>query len=290
MKMHNLLRLLLLFFMVLLISGCAMKWRPDWQEQAENKPSDITSKMSAEAEKNLTRVADEASLRDSIKAFEKVIEINPGDYHALTMLSTQYILLGTAYTDKRSEKSKHFLQAMIYAERAMYTNAGFRSLIKQDKKPWEALPPLTGREAEAMFFWVTALQYEFKEGMTLPQKIINIEWLHRSLLFLDHIEKVAPEFGDGGVEFAKVICYYALPGFKGGDKKKGDEYMLEAVQKGEKRLLPRWARGKYYYPIKGDKDKALEDLQWVASQDPDLYEDLYPWRVHFQEDAQLLIK
>ena len=141
MKMHNTLRLIMLFVLVLLISGCAMKWRPDWQEQAEDKPSDITTKMSAEAEKTLEAVADDASLRDSINTFEKIIEINPGDYHALTMLSTQHILLGTAYTDKRSEKSKHFLQAMVYAERAMYTNAGFRSLIKQGKKSWEALPP-----------------------------------------------------------------------------------------------------------------------------------------------------
>ena len=283
-------KFLVLFFLVFLISGCAMKWSPDWQEQVEDKPTDISARLSAEAEKNIEAVYDENSLRTSIESFEKVIEHNPGDYHALAMLSTQYILLGTAYTENRSEKSKHFLQAMVYSERAMYTNDGFRILIKQGKKPWEAIAPLTAREAEAMFFWVTALQYEFKEGMTLPQKIANINWLQRALLFLDHIEKVAPEFGGGGVEFAKVICYYALPGFKGGDKKKGDEYMLKAVQRGKKRLLPRWARGKYYYPIKGEKDKASEDLQWVASQDSSQYADIYPWRIHFQDDARQLLE
>ncbi|MBU0480016.1 MAG: hypothetical protein KKG47_02825 [Proteobacteria bacterium] len=238
----------------------------------------------------MEKADDETSLRTSIKAFEKIVEENSGDYDALKMLSTQTILLGTAYTEGRRQKSDLFRQAMVYAEKAMYTNSDFRALINEGKKPWEAIGPLTAREAEAMFFWVTALQYEFKEGMSLPGKIVNLEWLHRALVVLDHLEQVAPEFGNGGVEFAKVICYYALPKFKGGSKSKGDYYMNMAVQKGEKRLLSRWARGKYYYPILGEEEKAREDLEWVARQEIDKFEDLYPWRVHFQEDAQLLLK
>jgi hypothetical protein len=87
-----------------------------------------------------------------------------------------------------------------------------------------------------------------------------------------------------------VICYYVLPKSKGGSKSKGDAYMEVAVEKGEKRLLPRWARGKYYYPIKGEKELARQDLEWVASRKLENFEDLYPWRVHFRDDARQLLE
>lgn len=280
----------ILSFLILTVNGCAMKWSQSWQGQTENQPTSRSLELSEEARKILQTADDEENLRASISAFEKVIVENPGDYYGLQMLSTQYILLGTAYTSDRHEKSDYFHRAMVYAERAMFTNDNFRLRINSGLKPWEAAVFLTADEVEAMFFWVTALQYEFKEGMTLPAKIININWLHRALLFLDRIEEVDPQFGEGGVEFAKVICYYALPKSKGGSKSKGDTYMTRAVERSEKRLLPRWARGKYYYPIKGESEKSRIDLEWVADRDLDNFEDLYPWRVHFLEDARLLIR
>ncbi len=288
--MKNPLTALLLFSLIVPINGCAMKWTPSWQDEGMDRQlTERSAALSEKAGKLFLAADDEKSLRASIEAHEKVIDGNPGDYYGLKMLSTQYILLGTGYTGKRSEKSEYFHRAMVFAERAMYTNDHFRTLVDTGMKPWEAAPALTAAEAEAMFFWVTALQYEFKEGMTLAGKIVNINWMQRAQLFLDHIEQVDPEFGGGAVEFARVICYYVLPKSKGGSKSKGDAYMQMAVAKGEKRLLPRWARGKYYYPIKGETEKAFRDMAWVASRDFNKFEDLYPWRVHFQEDARRLL-
>lgn len=119
--------------------------------------------------------------------------------------------------------------------------------------------------------------------------IINIVWLQRALVFLDRIETVAPGFGGGSVELGKAICYLALPEFSGGSKQKGDEYMQKAIVKGDKWLLPRWARGKYYYPIQGDVEKSRLDLAWVASQPLEKYEDAYPWRVHFRNNAREIL-
>jgi hypothetical protein len=114
--------------------------------------------------------------------------------------------------------------------------------------------------------------------------------MQKGLSYLNRIEKIDPEFGGGGVQFCKVICYYALPEFKGGSPKKGDDYMRKAVAKDTHWLLPRWARGKYYYVIKNEPEKSHRDLQWVAKQDLSMYRDPYPWRVHFQKDAQELLK
>lgn len=281
---------ILIFALVSLISGCAMKWQPSWQPGISDNPTPRSASLFSEAQKAFNRASDEESLRESIQSFEKTLIENPGDYQALKLLSTQYILLGTAYTDSRQQKSQHFRQAMTYAERAMYSNPDFRKRADAGNAPWEAAETLSAREVEAMFFWVTALQYEFKEGMSLPGKIININWLQHALVFLDRIEEVSPEFGDGAVEFAKVICYYALPKSKGGSKSLGDDYMRKAMDRGERWLFSRWARGKYYYPIQGENDKARQDLMWVANQDIGLFDDPYPWRVHFQENARQLLR
>lgn len=276
---------------VILLESCSLKLKPVWREAGLDKPTTESRRRLKDA-KDLFAVAGDAnSLKISIAAFESVLDVNPGDYEALALLSTQNILLGTAYTKNRQDKSDLFLKAMKYAELAMYTNSEFKDRVVNGEFPWDATDALGLKEISAMYFWVIALQYQFNEVMSLPEKIGSVNWLQKGLVLLNQIEKMDPEFGGGGVEFCKVICFYALPKFKGGSIEKGDEYMRKAVAKGNNWLLPRWARGKYYYVINNEPEKSRRDLQWVANQDLSNFQDPYPWRVHFQNNAKdLLIK
>lgn len=277
--------LFVLLFLITL-SGCSMRWTPGWQNARDDVPTVNSVALFEKAQVLFSQAEDRESLLSSIKAYEQASEMNPGDYKTLSALSTQYILLGTAYTEERSEKSKNFHLAMHYAELAMYTNPEFKAKVSGGVTLWDAADTLNKEQAEAMFFWVTALQYEFKEGMTLPGKIVNVNWMQRGLIFLDRVEQVDPDFGGGAVEFAKVICYYVLPSWKGGSEEKGDAYMVRSIEKADDWLLPRWARGKYYYAVKGEDEKAREDLEWVAAQDLSQYKDPLPWKIHFQQDAK----
>jgi len=218
-------------------------------------------------------------------AYRAVLKADPGNCEALTDLANQYILLGTAYTRERSQKSRLFQKAMQYCELAMYTNPAFRREADLGKKPWEAADSLLAEDAPAMFFWVTALQFEFKEVMTLPSKMINVGWMQYGIIFLDRIKKVAPDFGHGAVEFAYTICYCALPSRQGGDDLKCRQYMSDAVNQSSGYLLARWGRGKYFHQLKGDITSSRQDLQWVVEQDIAAAKDVYPWRVYFKEDA-----
>ena len=282
-------RLLAALFMLIwlfILSGCGMKWSPRWQDAAVDQPTEQSEALVQKAQLLFDQAKDRASLLVSIAAHEKALTLNPGDYATLAALSTQYVLLGAAYTEDRAEKSKHFLQAMAYAELGMYTNADFKEKVAGGSAFWDAADVLEKEQIEAMFFWVTALQYEFKEGMTLPGKIVNVNWMQRGLIFLDRVEQVDPDLGGGSVEFAKGICYYVLPGWKGGSEEKGDEAMARSIARSDGWLLPRWARGKYYYPMKGEDDKSREDLEWVASRNLAEFKDPLPWKVHFQDDAR----
>ena len=146
-------------------------------------------------------------------AFRDVLQADPGNREAYTYLCNQYILLGTAYTAKRSEKSVYYNQAMMNCELAMYTNPLFRQEVDNGSRPWEAAQTLEAKDAPAVLFWVTALQYEFMEAMFLPSKKVNVRWMQYTLVFLDRVREVAPLYGNGAVELAYTVSYCVLPGF-----------------------------------------------------------------------------
>ncbi len=273
-----------------LLAGCALRWQPAVAVEAPVKPDPAAATLREQADRCFERSATQTEVATCLALYEEVLEKKPDDYPALIRASTLHILIGTAFTSKSSRKTDHFMRAMHYAELAMYTNPRFQRRVEAGEKPWEAVDELGRDEIEAIFFWVTALQYEFKEGMSLPSKVVNVGWLERALVMLEHVEALDPEFGGGGVEFAKVICYYALPASRGGSKETGDRLMAQAVAKGSNWLLPRWARGKYYHEINGNRQARQNDLEWVASRPVDAFEDPYPWRVHFRDNARDLLR
>lgn len=273
----------------LLLSGCSVKThQPVWPMEMQPTASTHAAQLLLDtAMAKFNSAASSEDVLDSMDAFRDVLQADPGNREAYTYLCNQYILLGTAYTAKRREKSAYYNQAMMNCELAMYTNPLFRQEVDNGSRPWEAAHTLEAKEAPAMLFWVTALQYEFKEAMPLPSKMVNVRWMQYALVFLDRIRKVAPLYGNGAVELAYTVSYCVLPGFFGGDRQECYRYMDKTVDKSDGFLLGRWARGRFFYQVTGDRDAARRDLQWVVEQDATQYNDALPWRVHFQQDAAL---
>ncbi|MCG8550883.1 MAG: hypothetical protein MI799_10825 [Desulfobacterales bacterium] len=278
--------LTLLIFLVML-PGCAKKhWESSWHDAKFITAPAPTGRLYAQARAKIGQASDQQGVESAMDALQQVLAADPFHKKALAYLGNLHILLGTAYTVDRKEKISHFRQAQKYCERSMYVNPQFKAAADAGKKPWEAAPTLRAEDAPAMLFWVIALQYEFKEGMTMPDKIINVGWMKRGIVFLDQIVRVAPEFGNGTVEFAYSICYGVLPFFLGGDTHIAKAYMKKAVDRGKGYLLPRWGRGKYFHQVTGDMESARQDLNWVAGQNIEEVKDPYPWRVHFINDAR----
>ncbi|MDJ0624525.1 MAG: hypothetical protein QNJ17_16290 [Desulfocapsaceae bacterium] len=281
---------IVLFCIFPLLPGCSLKiHQPVQSEIIDTNPSPESTRLLEVARDKFYTVDSREELLDSMQAFRNVLKIDPGNREAWSYICNQYILLGAAYTAERSLKRQYYREAMQSCELAMYTHEQFRQEMARGSKPWEAAHTLEAEDAPAMLFWVTALQYEFKEAMTLPSKIVNIRWLQHALVFLDRIEEVAPEFGNGAVEMAYSVCYCVLPGFYGGDEEKCYGYMEEAVSENDGYLLAKWGRGRYFHQVTGDTESAFRDLRWVAGQDLDLYNDPYPWKVYFQSDAKAVL-
>jgi hypothetical protein len=273
------------------LSACTIKqYQPAWQEPEQTATGQEAKPSFDEIRKNLEKTASPEDIRTAISALQRVVAGAPEHRTALALLGNLHILLGTAYSIDNKEKAAHFRLAMHFCEMAMYVNHHFRAVVLAGEKPWEAAGTLQADDAPAMLFWVTALQYEFKEVMTLAEKIVNVGWLRHTITFLDRITETAPDFGGGAVEFAYAISYSALPYVLGGDSRMGLAYLEKSLAKGQGYLLPTWGRGKYFHQVTGDFRTARQDLRWVSEQNFEDYKDFYPWRIHFITDAALQLK
>ncbi len=271
-----------------MLAGC-VSWQPDWDRSfapaAETDPAPLLDK----AERLSLTAGSRPELLSVIAAYESVLAVDASNFTALTNLGHLYILLGAAYTETRKEKVHHFETARRYNEWAMYTNAEFRTRMNLGEKPWDACDVLSQREVPAMFYWVTAVLYHFKEGMSLTGKVANRQWIEWCGIFLHRIEEIDPTWGGGGVQFSLAIFYGALPKQLGGDRELSDAYLARSVEIGPEWLLNRWGRAKYFHVRDKNRTGFEEDLQWVIAQDIHSAGGVYPWKVYFQRDARELL-
>ncbi|KPJ76664.1 MAG: hypothetical protein AMJ54_10725 [Deltaproteobacteria bacterium SG8_13] len=270
------------------VSGC-VSWQPDWHRSADAVADTDPSPLLETAERLSLTAGSRPELLATIAAYESVLAVDSSHFTALTSLGHLYILLGAAYTENRTEKVRHYQTARRYNEWAMYTNSEFRARMGEGRKPWEASDALSLREVPAMFYWVTAVMYHFKEGMLLPEKIVNTKWIRWCGVFLKRIEAIDPNWGGGGVQFSLAIYYGVQPKAMGGDRQLSDEYLARAVETGPHWLINRWGRAKYFHVRDRNRSGFEEDLQWVIAQDIHQAGGAYPWKIYFQQDAREML-
>ena len=273
---------------MLLINSC-VRWSSVSISETPSLPSADADRLYNQAIQ-LYNLADEADkIEQAIKAFKQVLKADPVHYDALSSIGNLHILLGDAYSSKKSKKIDHFRSALIYSELAMYTNPEFKASVDGGAPVWEAARFLTKRELNAMFYWTTALFYYYKEGLNGFEQMIEYRWVKRAKQVLDIMTDLDPEWGGGGLYFTWGIYYLSIPESVGGDRKLSAEYFQKAIDTGPDWLLNRWGRAKYYHVKMQNPMDFKEDLQWVVNQDIKLSKGPYPWKAYFMRDAQTML-
>lgn len=271
-----------------LLSGC-VSWHPEWDRSIYPVAEADAARRLEKADRLSLTAGSRPELLAAIAAYESVLEAEPANFTALTNLGHMYILLGAAYTKDRSEKIRHYQTARRYNEWAMYTHPEFQARMDCGEKPWEASGVLTRREVPPMFYWVTAVMYHFKEGMSLPEMVANVKWIQWCGIFLHRIEAIDPDWGGGGVQFSLALYYGILPKSMGGDRQRSDAYLAKSIEIGPDWLTNRWGRAKYFHVRDRNRSEFEKDLQWVLDQDVDRAGGVYAWKVYFQRDAREML-
>ncbi len=278
-----------LLLLLSLGSGCMM-WRPRWPDpQADPSTNGVPSLLRAAEQKCQVAVSAE-SVESAIAAYQGVVALDPLNFEANLALSHLHLLLGDAYVEKRSQKRECFLKAMRYAEAAMFINPEFRNRIKEGEPTWVACEALGEQERDAMFFWVNAVFYMFKEAQWAPFQALNYRWIKRAKLVMEQMTVIRPNGQDPLSDFVWGAYYLSIPVSVGGDRKKAIEYFDSAVDNAPDRLLPRWGRAKYYHAKMKNLKAFREDLEWVLAHEAEGTSDHPAWHAFFIQDARRLLE
>lgn len=287
-------RLVVFVMFSFVLAGCIhFSYRPSTYLLPSVKQYERTAieNMYAQADKYRSEAKDKESLQNLINVYEKILERDSHQLPALRNLGHLYLLMGDAYSRKKKEKQKNFTKALEHNEQFMLiSNKDFRKLVTEGKDLWEALGVLTVDEMDAMYFWSTAIFYNYKESLGFLGQVFNYRWIKRAKLVLARMTEINPDWGDGMLHFSWGCYYLSIPEFIGGDRILAQKYFNEAVAKGPNKLFLRWGRAKYFYFKTGNVRLEQNEMQWVRDQDITAYDDPKPWKIYFQNDANRLLE
>ena len=267
--------------------GC-MAWRPRWPADSPAPTADVVAVRMAEADRLAASALDRAGLEAAIAGYGEVVALAPRDAGAQVNLAHLHLLLGDGYERSRAAKSVHFQQAMEHAEAAMYANAAFRERIRAGEPTWIACTALGEADIDAMFFWVNAVFYQFKETLSAAGQAVHSRWIQRARQVMDHMASLAPE-NDFRIDFLFGAYYLSIPTAIGGDRARSAAYFNAAVESAPNMLLPRWGRAKYYHAKMGNPQEYREDLTWVITRNVEEMRDHPAWKRFFMEDARRML-
>lgn len=264
-------------------------WRPQWPDtQAGISTNDVPDLLDL-ADRKCRNAVSAESLESAIAAYQDVLALEPLNLDANVALSHLNLLLGDGYVEKRSQKRKNFLEAMRYAEAAMFSNPAFRNRVGQGEPTWVACDVLGEREMDAMFFWVNAVFYQFKEARWPPFQALNYRWIKRARRVMEHMTSLRPEGKNPLLDFVWGTYYLSIPVSVGGDREKAADYFGAAVDNAPDQLLPRWGRAKYYHVKMKNQQAFQEDMEWVLAHEGEDTADHPAWRAFFIQDARRML-
>ena len=271
-------------------SGCAStQWTAGWTQVPATSGQPAPAEAVAVARQLGDAVDSPETARAAISAWETVANANPGDAEAWTEVASLRLLEGAAYRDRSGDRLVCYIASLQACEHAMATNPEYLKRVQAGQNTWQAAAALGRREMRAMHFWATGVFYIFRDCLGLFGRIANVAKMDGAKAMLQHIDAIDPSWEDYTTTFSWGIYYLAMPSSLGGDKARAGEYFDRAVTLGEHRLLPRWGRGKYFYPAVGKASAARADLEAVVRRDLDRLEGNRSWNRYFKTDATRLL-
>ncbi len=262
-----------------------------WKHLSEKKNSENVEALTAEAMQAEKTAASRDDVLNIISMYQKVEQSDPENYFALWKTGNYYLLLGAAHALNKTDRKKHYREAISYCEKAMYTNPEFKEAVNSEKVITEAARRLTINEIDAMGYWYTARFYYFKDCLSPLGRAMNTKIVIENNKMIELIDKLDSNWAGGGNYFSRALYYIALPERFGGSKEKAEQEFATAVQVGgEDYIVNRWGRAKYLWSITGNRQGYKSDLKWVIEQDPGKGKNPHAWNVYFQNDAKKMLE
>ncbi len=285
--------LVLLAMVALGLGGCttprSASWAPGWVGPAAGERRLVAAEERAEARRLGDAIDSPDSAAKAIRAWEAIAAAQPDEPEAWVELGCLRLLEGAAYRQGSRERLRCYVAGIQACERAMATNPEFLRRVQAGEPAWQAAAALGPREMGAMHFWSTGIFYIFRDCLGLFGRIANVGKMEAAKTMLQHMDAIDPAWEEHTTTFSWGIYYLAMPAARGGDKARARECFDRAVALGANRALPRWGRGKYFYPAVGERAAGRADLMAVAERDLEALGGNKSWNRYFKAEAARLL-
>jgi hypothetical protein len=280
----------LLALFALGFSGCATtQWAPGWTQSSVSDGRPAPADARAVARRLGDSVDSPETAHAAIRAWETVATAQPTEPEAWIEIASLRLLEGAAYRHRAGDRLVCYIAALQACERAMATNPEYLRRVQAGQNAWEATAALGPREMGAMHFWSTGVFYIFRDCLGLAGRIASVAKMDGAKAMLQRMDAIDPTWEEYTTTFSWGIYYLAMPSSRGGDRVRAREFFDRAVALGEHRLLPRWGRGKYFYPAVGETRAARADLEAVVARDIDGLGGNRSWNRYFKSEATRLL-
>jgi tetratricopeptide (TPR) repeat protein len=269
----------------------SMSWKSGWLQFEEPSMQGDVSELLQKANHLIQSADTKEELLKLIDTYEKALKIEPKNRESLAGAALYSFLMAVAYSDTKDEKRSYSLKTIKHNEQLMYLNYKFANLVDKGESLWEASRVLSKNEIDALFFYYFGIGTLWRECLSVPEKIINLNWTSRMKKILKAMMEIDPTWEGGSLYYAWANYYAAAPRIAGGDVKKAEEYYKKAIELGPEMLNFRRTRALLLHTKNKDRAAFEKDLNWVLSQDPNKVRRYftYPFSVFVQRDARYML-
>lgn len=128
------------FIIILLVTSILFPAKLAAEQDSQERLEKLIEKADKAAEKARFETRTETQLREALKIYERVLDLDPDNTHSLNRLSSGYYALAEAYLGYDEKREKGYQKGFDYGVRSLRTNPDFRKL--HDRKGFSALKNL----------------------------------------------------------------------------------------------------------------------------------------------------
>jgi Tfp pilus assembly protein PilF len=254
-----------IFLVVVSLSGCGAKRESAYLEPDTTKVVDKAqvNDLIKKAEAYYEKRAEARSMKEAIKTYEKIVELDPTNKEILQKLPIACYWYAAGHLTDKEAQLEYYNKGAQYGERGMALNPAFKKRVAAGEKDYECLDAL-GKEDIPSVYWVFGNLGRWcnLKGFTTILKNKN-----KLKAIADWVTYTDENYYYGAGHRVLGTYYAKAPSFAGGDMNKSKTHFEKALKISDKYIGTKVLMAEFYAYKKQDKELFIQLLTDAVNTD-----------------------
>ncbi len=261
------------------------------EKRVERGAGGITGTLWAEANDLWARRDDEASLREAIARWKRVVELRDDDHEAYLMLARACYFLGDGFLvfdpARKDELAAAFEEGLAFADRGLRALSPEFERKRRDGEPVDVAIGGLGRDAVPYLYWYAnnLLRWAHLRGTFTVMKEHK-----RANALMKTVEQLDPAYFFGGADRYFGAFLAGAPGIAGGDLEDGRRRLEASLERAPHFFETRIYLAELYAVKKKDRALYVSALRTILDTPLDRLPEAAPENVRARKKAENLLK